>query len=46
MSDFTWHGVYYSDLQSPFALLVVPVAAVRTYLSGLSAEWLAREHAA
>ena len=26
MSDFTWQGVYYSDLQSPFALLVVPLA--------------------
>ena len=26
MSDFTWHGVYYSDLQSPFALLVLPLA--------------------
>lgn len=26
MTDFSWHAVYYSDLQSPYALLVVPLA--------------------
>jgi hypothetical protein len=26
MSEFTWHGVYYSDLQSPYALIVLPLA--------------------
>jgi hypothetical protein len=26
MSDTFWHGVYYSDLQSPYALLVIPLA--------------------
>jgi len=26
MSDFSWHAVYYSDLQSPYALLVIPLA--------------------
>ena len=26
MAEFSWHAVYYSDLQSPYALLVVPFA--------------------
>ncbi len=26
MTDSFWHGVYYSDLQSPYALLVLPLA--------------------
>jgi hypothetical protein len=26
MADFSWHSVYYSDLQSPYALLVIPLA--------------------
>jgi hypothetical protein len=26
MTDFSWHAVYYSDLQSLYALLVVPLA--------------------
>jgi hypothetical protein len=26
MSEFTWHNVYYSELQSLYALLVVPIA--------------------
>ena len=26
MTDFTWHGVYYNELQNIYALLVVPIA--------------------
>jgi hypothetical protein len=26
MTDFSWHAVYYSDLQSLYALLIVPIA--------------------
>jgi len=41
MTEFSWHSAYYSALQSPYALLVVPIAflAYRLAATGDDEDW-------